>query len=112
VSWPFDPSQDMLSPLAFLLALLSLVFASCNCFYFGSYAAGAATKGRAVAAVALALLSAALAAEATLFISLFQPGPTLSGTALIAVVSVRGVLLAAVAFLSLLALRGRRGRQG
>ena len=81
-------------------AASSFILASLNCFYFAGYTRRARSSRR-VGALALALIEAALALEALLFLSQAPPGAP-SVTRAVAVSLVRGALLVSAAVVSLL----------
>ncbi len=90
-------------------ALAQALLSGGNCAYFAVYARRAYPRSRRAAALALTLLSAALSLEAAVFVFVSLGGATgaLAGSA--AAFLVRGLLLAATAFLSLLVWRRRQG---
>jgi hypothetical protein len=91
-----------------LAAGVDFVTASLSCLYLVGLARETATPARRVGTLALALVCGALALEAIVFLSQAPPVDGASLTRTAAIVSVRGVLLAAAAFVGLLLWRGAR----
>ncbi len=104
--------MSWLVALTFLTAFGSLLCGVANCLYFGRYARRSGSRPRTAGALALSLVNAGFALEASLFIALAHP-ESMTALGLAAVAGVRLLLFAAAAFISILILRApRRDREG
>ena len=98
-----------LSPLASLMAALSLLLALANGLYFGRYMVSAGNPpARRVGAAALTGLNLALCGEAGLFLVFFLARAPASTLTFFLIVLVRASLLAAIGFIFVLTVRARR----